>query len=106
VWEGHVAHIGKKKNSSMVEIGKLEWKEQLGRPRCIWEAGMILQKYDGKPQTGFISHGIDTSDRLLWTWQWNFDVHFPSWQTLPYISYKLFAQSSAYLIRFGRCFLL
>ena len=30
VWEGHVAHIGKKVNTSMVEIGKLERKSSLG----------------------------------------------------------------------------
>jgi hypothetical protein len=30
LWEGHVAHIGKKGNSGMVESGKLERKSILG----------------------------------------------------------------------------
>jgi hypothetical protein len=46
IWEGHLAHIGKKGKVSMVLIGTLA-SCKLGRPRCRWEAD-ILRKYDGK----------------------------------------------------------
>jgi hypothetical protein len=36
-WAGHVAHMGNKRNSYKVLVGKPEGKRPLGRPRRRWE---------------------------------------------------------------------
>jgi hypothetical protein len=37
-WAGHVAHMGEKRGTCKVLVGKLEGKRQLGRCKCRWEA--------------------------------------------------------------------
>jgi hypothetical protein len=34
---GRVAHIGEKRNAYIIQVGKLEGKKPLVRPRCRWE---------------------------------------------------------------------
>jgi hypothetical protein len=36
-WAGHVAHMGKKRNTCRVLVGKAKRKRQLVKPRYIWE---------------------------------------------------------------------
>ena len=45
-WAGHVAHMGEKRGSYRVLVGKLEGKRPLGRPRRRWvdNIGMDVQE--------------------------------------------------------------
>jgi hypothetical protein len=36
-WEGHVARMGKMRNSYNILVGKPEWKRPPGRPRRRWK---------------------------------------------------------------------
>jgi hypothetical protein len=36
-WAGHVARMGKMRNTYKILVGNLERKRQLGRPRCRWQ---------------------------------------------------------------------
>jgi hypothetical protein len=41
-WEGHVAHMGEKRNAYKILVGKSEGKRPLGRPRLRWEDNIKL----------------------------------------------------------------
>jgi hypothetical protein len=36
-WEGHVAHMGEKRNACRILVGNPEGKRPIGRPRRRWE---------------------------------------------------------------------
>jgi hypothetical protein len=41
-WAGHAARIGEDREVYMILVGKPEGKLPLGRPRCRWEDGIIM----------------------------------------------------------------
>jgi hypothetical protein len=41
-WAGHVARVGEERRVYKVLVGKPEGKGPLGRPRCRWEDGIIM----------------------------------------------------------------
>jgi hypothetical protein len=41
-WAGHVARMGEERKVYRVLVGKPEGKRPLGRPRCRWEDGIIM----------------------------------------------------------------
>jgi hypothetical protein len=42
MWAGHVACVGEERNVRKVLMGKPEGKRPLGRSRCRWEHGIIV----------------------------------------------------------------
>jgi hypothetical protein len=66
-WTGHVARMGKKRNSYRLLVGKPEGKRPLGRPRRRWVGNirMHLGGWDGVMWTGFVWLSIGTGGELL-----------------------------------------
>jgi len=41
-WAGHVARMGKMKNTYNILVGKPKGKRSLGRPRCRWDENIRM----------------------------------------------------------------
>jgi hypothetical protein len=55
-WAGHVAHMGEKRNTYRILVGKPEGKRPLERSRRRWRDNINwnLERWDGKVWTGLI----------------------------------------------------
>jgi hypothetical protein len=69
-WTEHGAHMGKKRGSYRVLVGKLEGKRPLGMCRHRWEDNIkrSLQEVGREAWSGFIWFRIWRGDRLLLTY--------------------------------------
>jgi hypothetical protein len=63
-WSGHVARIGRNKNTYRVLVGKPQGKRPLGRPKRRWENN--IKTYLRAIEWG----GLDSTDLVQWRHQW------------------------------------
>jgi len=66
-WAGHVARMGERRDAHRVMVGKPEGRRPIGRPTCIWEDNIKMdrQEMGWGTWTGLIWLRIGTGGGLL-----------------------------------------
>jgi hypothetical protein len=65
-WAGYVPHMGEKRDTCRVFVGKLEGMRPLGRTRCRWvdNIEVYLKEVELRVWAGFIWFNTGASGRL------------------------------------------